>query len=89
MSDAAGRWEFRRYDHRRHGVSHSRGVLQYIGVKSLLLVVGFHRGVRGGYGYEPRYTGRAYAWLEFTLYAPGLGLGRSIYPKMRIPRSWL
>lgn len=86
---AALRWEFDRYDHRRNGISHSRGFLHYIGVRSVLFVWGFHRGVVGGIGYGSRYNGRAYAWLEFTLYAPGLGSGKSIYPKIRIPRRWL
>jgi hypothetical protein len=83
------RWEFYRYDHRVHGVANSRGFLHYIGLGPVLLVWGFHRGVLGGYGYGRRYNGRPYAWLEFTLYAPGLGVGKSIYPRWRIPRSWL
>jgi len=83
------RWEFGRYDHRRHGVSYSRGWLLYVGVRPVLFVWGFHRGILGGYGYGARYNGRPHAWFEFTFYGPEPALGKSVYPKCRIPRAWL
>lgn len=46
-----------------------------------MLVVGFHRR-------KLSFRGKAYAWMEFTLYTPSNGVGWSVYPKVRIPGRW-
>jgi hypothetical protein len=82
------RWGFKRYDHRGHGISHSRGWLHYVGLGQYLLVLGFHRGVVNGWGYDRIRTGKPRAWLEFTFYGRKQK-GHSAYPGIRIPRRWL
>lgn len=73
------RWEFRRYDHRRNGISYSRGFLHYVGLGPVLFVWGFHRA---------SLRRKPSLWVEFTLYV-GERIDWSVYPTMRIPERWL
>lgn len=82
------RWEFRRYDHRRTGVSNSRGWLHYVGVGPVLVVIGFHRGWRYRTRRSRTWTRRTpAAWIELTLYAGKKTF--DVYPGCRIREAWL
>jgi hypothetical protein len=81
------RCEFRRYDHRRRGISSSRGWLHYLGIGPPLLV-GVHRGWR----YKPkRGATRSHryprAWIEPALYLGDRPI--KVYPGVRGPEQWL